>query len=86
MGSMGRRRGRRTRSDDGGRRVDLEDGFPTFRHNQWTIEGEIERLGTFARGASRAAGWRRWVARAVALSIVAPFVIFLAVEVVSLLR
>jgi hypothetical protein len=42
MGSAGRKRGRRTRSDSGGRRVNVEQGFPSFEHNQWTIEGQIE--------------------------------------------
>ena len=53
MGSMGKRRGRRTRSDSGGRRRNLEEGFPTFEHNQWTFEGEIERLGVLARAFNR---------------------------------
>jgi len=36
MGSMGKRRRRRTRSDEGGQRFDVEDGYVVeqFRHNQ----------------------------------------------------
>ena len=58
---MGKRRGRRTRSDEGGHRVDLEDGWPTFQHNQWTFEGYIERWGAFHRGLGKIAerGGRR---------------------------
>jgi hypothetical protein len=50
---MGKRRGRRTRSDSGGRRLDIENGFPTFEHNQWTFEGYLERWGAFHRGLSQ---------------------------------
>ena len=53
MGSMGKRRGRRTRSDEGGSRRNLEQGFPRFQHDQWTFEGQMERLGAFARGVNR---------------------------------
>ena len=62
---MGKRRGRRTRSDSGGSRHNVEEGFPTFEHNQWTFEGEIERLGALARGVNRAkreGGRRRTIA------------------------
>ena len=61
VGSMGKRRGRRTRSDEGGRRRNLEDGWPTFEHNQWTFEGYLERWGAFHRGLGhiRERGGRR---------------------------
>jgi hypothetical protein len=85
MGSAGRTRGRRTRSDSGGQRVDVEPGFPSFEHNQWTVEGEIERLGAFARGASRTGGRRGVAARAVALVIIAPFLIFVVADIVRLI-
>ena len=39
-----------------------EPGFPGFRYNQWTVEGEIERFGAFGRAASAATGWKRTVA------------------------
>lgn len=33
-------------------------GLGDFEHNQWTVEGEIERIGAFAAGARRATGWK----------------------------
>ena len=61
MGSMGKRRGRRTRADS----PDHGDGrgWPTFRHNQWTWEGTFERSAALARGARliRARGGRRTI-------------------------
>lgn len=44
-----------------------EPGFPPFRHNQWTVEGEIERFDAFGRGAFRAVDARRVVATLVVL-------------------
>ncbi len=51
MGSQGKRRGRRTRSDEGGGHTD-----PTrislgqaFRYNPYTPAGTIERLGALRR-------------------------------------
>jgi hypothetical protein len=32
-----------------------------FEHNQWTFEGEIERLGALARGVNRAKDHRRGI-------------------------
>lgn len=88
VGSQGRKRGRRTRSDDGGQRADISRGLeiPAYEHNQWTFEGYIERLGAFSRGASRATGWKRAIALIVALSMLAPLAIGLVVYVVGLLR
>ena len=40
----------------------VEEGFPAFEHNQWTVEGEIERFGAFGRGVSASRGWKRGVA------------------------
>ncbi|MBV9285739.1 MAG: hypothetical protein JO176_14045 [Acidimicrobiia bacterium] len=53
MGSMGRRRGRRTRSDEGGTRIDIDSGplLPARRHSPYTIEGIIEGYGALARWA-----------------------------------
>jgi hypothetical protein len=77
VGSQGRKRGRRTRSDGGESRQNIEDdvGFPEFDHNQWTFEGLIERLGAFARGSHRVSGWRRILAVVVALPILVTFVV-----------
>lgn len=51
------------------------EGFPAFEHNQWTVEGEIERFGAFGRGASRARGWRRGVAMLLLALILMPLLI-----------
>lgn len=48
---MGKRTGRRTRSDDAGRPTG--PGFPTFVHNQYTFEGEMEQLSWFTRQVNR---------------------------------
>ena len=75
---MGRRRERRTRSD-------VEDGFPTFEHNQWTFEGQVERWGAFSRGLSHAPRGRRVAARALAAMLLLPFVIGIVISIVRLL-
>ena len=49
-----------------------EEGFPAFEHNQWTVEGEIERFGAFGRGAARSQGWKRTIAFAVLALLVLP--------------
>jgi hypothetical protein len=80
VGSQGRKRGRRTRSDGGGSRQNIDDGvgFPEFDHNQWTFEGLIERLGAFARGSHRVSGWRRTLAVVMALPILVSSAVGLA--------
>jgi hypothetical protein len=85
MGSQGRRRGRRTRSDRPGGRSDLEDGFPAFQHNQWTFEGEIERLGALARGVNRSSGSRRHVGRVFFVILLAPFLFAIVAYVIALI-
>ena len=50
-------------------------GFPAFEHNQWTVEGEIERMGAFGYAGAKARGWRRGVAVAMALLLVVPLII-----------
>ena len=86
-GSQGRKRGRRTRSDEGRHRADIGTGLeiPAFEHNQWTVEGYIERLGAFSRGASRATGWKRTVAFIVAVAMLVPIVAGLIVYSVRFL-
>ena len=87
MGSPGRKKGRRTRSDTGGTRVDITDGvgFPEFEHNQWTFEGRIERLAAFARGAGRATGRKRIAAKFLAFVILAPFAFWFVGSLVDLI-
>ena len=59
---------------------ELPEAFPTFEHNQWTFEGQIERLGAFARGANRRArGGPRWVGMVLAGLVLLPFAIGLLV-------
>jgi hypothetical protein len=82
---MVRRRARRTRSRTGRRRPNVEQGFPRFEHNQWTVEGEIERLGAFARGARHSRGARRWFAIGlVLLIIVVPIVVGIVLGIAQL--
>ena len=52
VGSMGKRRGRRTRSDEGKLRVDPQRGW-ALRNSPLTPEGRIELVGRFSRGLSR---------------------------------
>jgi hypothetical protein len=53
---MGRRKRRRTRSDQGGGHPHVErEGFPTFRHGAFTPPGNYERWAAF----NRAAIWNR---------------------------
>lgn len=63
-----------------------ETGFPEFRHNQWTVEGEIERLGAFGRSGARVRGWKRIVVVLLAVMLVAPLVIGVVVNIWSALR
>jgi hypothetical protein len=88
VGSQGRKRGRRTRSDRGGSRVNIDDGvgFPEFEHNQWTFEGEIERLGALARGSHRVSGWRRTLAVVVAVPFLVTFVVGLVRLLAAVIR
>ena len=87
VGSPGRKKGRRTRSDSGGRRSDITQGvgFPEFEHNQWTFEGRIERLAAFAGGAGRAPGTKRVGAKVIAVAVLLPFAVLLVAAVVDLI-
>jgi hypothetical protein len=55
--------------------VFAEAGFPTFEHNQYTIEGEIERFHHFGMAGARATGWKRVVALVIVVSFVAPLLL-----------
>jgi len=58
-----------------GTEASTEEGFPAFVHNQWTVEGEIERFGAFGRGATSSRGWRRGMAFALLVLLVLPLLI-----------
>lgn len=61
----------------------LPEAFPEFEHNQWSFEGEIERLGAFARGMHRARGMPRRAGWLLAAIVAMPFVIGLVVVLVG---
>ena len=64
--------------------MNLEEGFPNFEHNQWTFEGEIERLGALARGVNRATGGRRRVGVAMLAVVGLPALVGLTLFLVDL--
>ena len=66
-------------------RRNTEVGFPEFDHNQWTFEGEIERLGAFSSGASRARGWKRAVGLLLVVTMLAPIALAVVVWFIQLL-
>jgi hypothetical protein len=70
----------------GRREAPERPGFPEFEHNQWTFEGQIERLGVFARGVGRAQGAPRRIGVIVALAVLLPFALGLVVGAWSLIR
>jgi hypothetical protein len=57
-----------------------EPGFPGFRHNQWTVEGEIERFGAFGRAAASATGWKRTVAWVMVVLLLAPIALAVVMQ------
>ena len=61
-------------AEDRGGEGSARSGFPEFEHNQWTVEGEIERLGAFAAGTRRAGGWKRVVATLLVLGLIVPMI------------
>jgi hypothetical protein len=59
-------------------------GLGDFEHNQYTVEGEIERIGAFAAGARRASGWKGRLAMILLLSIfVLPLLVGAVVNLAS---
>lgn len=54
---------------------DSEEGFPSWEHNSFTFEGEIERLGAIGRNMSNAPRWARFTAKFVVLSMLAVFAV-----------
>ena len=69
---MGRKKGRRTKSDDGGSHRSGAPGFPDFAHGQYTFEGEIERL---SRGMSGKDRMPKAASVALLVAILAPLVV-----------
>lgn len=69
---------------DAAQQTHAEVGVPRFEHDQYTFEGEIERLGAFASGAARATGAKRVIAIGIVLLFVAPAVVALVVSLVHL--
>ena len=63
-----------------------QPGFPTFEHNQWTFEGEIERFGAVGRAGASARGWKRYVAVLVAMALVLPLVLGMVVSIWQAVR
>ena len=57
---MGRRRSRRTRSDHGGRRLDVTRAAGGPPPSPWTIEGYIDFIGRAARRGKRS-GMPPWL-------------------------
>ena len=60
-------------------------GFPSFEHNQYTVEGEIERIQAFGQAGATARGWRRTAAVVMALGLLvtSSLVVLSAVVVAS---
>jgi hypothetical protein len=85
VGSMGKRRGRRTRSDEGGHSAHLERGvtvdWPGLTGPSiFTVEGELGQRFAVTRNLARAKGWRGVSARALWLLLFPPL------AVISLVR
>ena len=72
---MGRKKGRRTKSDDGGSHRSGAPGFPEFAHGQYTFEGEIERFGALSRGMSGKDRMPKVASVALLVAILAPLVV-----------
>jgi hypothetical protein len=88
MGSPGRRRGRRTRSDEPGGRVDITrgvGGWPVFRHVSFSPEGTWERWRAFSRAGSDLPrrGRRRRMREAIVLAAPAMVAFLAAVAFVA---
>lgn len=73
-----RHRYRKRRAD---RRPDDWDGFEPPVQNAWTVEGQIEQLGRFARSVNHSTGWRRWAGK---LMLTWPFLLWGVVGLGSL--
>jgi len=83
MGSMGKRRGRRTRSDEGKLRVDPRDGWG-MRHSALTFEGRMESLAKFTRNVSRSPRLKRRAGRVFAGAVLGVFVVGAIIGLVTL--
>jgi hypothetical protein len=80
---MGHRRRRRTRSDEGGNRIDIDRGpqVAQLRRSPYTVEGIIEAYGTLARWAIHPPSphSRRAIARDMAPSLLAAMAAFVVI-------
>ena len=88
MGSMGQRKRRRTRSDAGGRRVNIEQGVSLGpfepEHHPYTIEGGLEMQQAFLDGVRRARGWKHVVGMFLVAILLLPLVIAFAIWLIHL--
>jgi hypothetical protein len=55
--------------------------MPVGRENPYTPAGQLEQLGKFARGVRRATGWRRVAGWVIAVVVLLPFILGLAIIV-----
>lgn len=73
MGSKGIKPPKRPAAPRQGKRQSTQDGAGwQLRHPPYSLEGEIEGVGRFARGVSSASPKARWVAIGVALAFIVP--------------
>ena len=84
---MGRKRRRRTRSDEGGHRLNVDNGYALgqFRYSPYTFEGGLERLRAFVVGVQRAKGWRAALGTALLVFPLAVIAVGIVVAVARLL-
>ena len=57
--------------------------MPVGRENPYTPAGELEQLGKFARGVRRVTGWRRAAGWVIAVVVLLPFIVWLAITLVQ---
>ena len=63
------------------RRAGAGDGFPTFRHGQWTVEGEIERWGALAQGTRGRPALKRAVVIVLVVALILPLAVATVIAV-----
>ena len=67
--------------------MNIEDslGLPRPGVSRFTFEGELEALGDFAHGTTRATGWRRAVAKLLVLLILLPLLVGVVLSLARLI-